>query len=228
MLVLTLARICWSVSSPYLFNLFYQKLIDSLSKCTGSIQIGEISFNVFCYADDLVLTSLSVSGLQEFINSAKSFTVSHGLNFNPSKTVCTTFGHTVFERTPSWTLDGITLREQTSVTYLGTTMSDNPTNHIKAVLSFGCATVNIKSSHISELEKTQGILIKAALNLPKRIKNTSLLRALNLKKVKYILDLNSSIYNKYCLLHTSRARAFYLHLIRKHQFCDISRSIYCA
>ena len=30
------------VSSPYLFNLFYQELIDLLSKCTGGIQIGEI------------------------------------------------------------------------------------------------------------------------------------------------------------------------------------------
>ena len=91
------------------------------------------------------------------------------------------------QRTPNSTLDGITVKEETSVTYLGTTtsMSVNKTNHIKArisaarrafygqqsaglcsggvaphtavyvynvaiqpVLSFGCATVNIKSSHI--------------------------------------------------------------------------------
>ena len=39
---------------------------------------------------------------------------------------------------------------------------------IQPVLSFGCATVNINSSHIKELEKTQGMLIKAALNLPKK------------------------------------------------------------
>ena len=49
----------------------------------------------------IFLTSLIVTGLQDLINSAKSFIVSHGLNFNPSKTVCTTFGHTVFERTPA-------------------------------------------------------------------------------------------------------------------------------
>ena len=29
---------------------------------------------------------------------------------------------------------------------------------------------------------------------------------------------------KNCFLNTSRARAFYLHLIRKHQFCDMSRN----
>ena len=52
---------------------------------------------------------------------------------------------------------------------------------IQSVLSFGGANVNIKS-RIKELEKTQGILIKAALNLAKRSKNNSLLRALNEKK----------------------------------------------
>ena len=41
---------------------------------------------------------------------------------------------------------------------------------IQPVLSFGCSTVNIKSSHIKELEKTQGMLIKAALKLPKEVK----------------------------------------------------------
>ena len=84
-----------------LHHIYLISSIKNLSKCTGGIQIAENSYNVFCYADDLVLTSLSVTGLQDLINSAKSFIVSHGLNFNPSKTVCTTFGYTVFERTPT-------------------------------------------------------------------------------------------------------------------------------
>ena len=148
---------------------------------------------------------------------------------------------------PSWTLDGITLKEETSVTYLDTTMSDIPINHTKArisaarrafygvrsaglcsggvaphtaayiynvaiqpVLSFGCATVNIMSSHIKELEKTQGILIKAALNLPKTSKNTSLLLVLNGKKGEYNLNFKQLDLYKNCLLNTSRARALYL------------------
>ena len=59
---------------------------------------------------------------------------------------------------------------------------------IQPALSFDCATANIKSSHIKELKETQRILIKASLNLPKKSKNTSLLRALNVKEVQYILD----------------------------------------
>ena len=121
-----------------------------------------------------------------------------------------THTHTVFERTPSWILDRITLKEETSVTYLGTTMSDNSTNHIKArisparrafyglqsaglcsggvaphtaayiynvaiqpVLSVGCATVNIKSFHTKELEKTQGMLIKDTGDAHKRHRGCS-------------------------------------------------------
>ena len=36
-------------------------------------------FNVFCYADDLILTSLSVTGLQELIDTASSYIIAHGL-----------------------------------------------------------------------------------------------------------------------------------------------------
>ena len=46
------------LSSPFLFNLFYQDLINELSECTGGIIINKQSFNVFCYADDLMLASL--------------------------------------------------------------------------------------------------------------------------------------------------------------------------
>ena len=42
------------LSSPFLFNLFYQDLINELSECTSGIIINKQSFNVFCYADDLM------------------------------------------------------------------------------------------------------------------------------------------------------------------------------
>ena len=36
------------LSSPFLFNLFYQDLINELSDCVGGIVINNMSFNVFC------------------------------------------------------------------------------------------------------------------------------------------------------------------------------------
>ena len=80
------------ISSPFLFNIFYQDLVEKLSKCTGGILINNDTYNVFCYADDLILTSLSVTGLQELIDTANSYITEHGLKFNPTKTICTTLG----------------------------------------------------------------------------------------------------------------------------------------
>ena len=49
------------LSSPFLFNLFYQDLFNELSECTGGIIINKQFFNVYRYADDLMLASLTVT-----------------------------------------------------------------------------------------------------------------------------------------------------------------------
>lgn len=56
----------------------------------------------------------------------------HGLNFNPSKTihVCTTFGKQTLTDDPQWFLRGCRLREDPSVTYLGTLLANDPQEHI--------------------------------------------------------------------------------------------------
>jgi len=41
------------LSSPLVFNLFYRDLVNMLSETPGGICINGLSFNVFCYADDL-------------------------------------------------------------------------------------------------------------------------------------------------------------------------------
>ena len=73
------------ISSPFLFNIFYQDLVEKLSKCSGGILINNDTYNVFCYADGLILTSLGVTGLQELIDIANSYITEHGLKFNPTK-----------------------------------------------------------------------------------------------------------------------------------------------
>ena len=72
------------------------------------------------------LTSLSVTGLQTLINMASRYIVSHGLNFNPIKTICTTFGRCTFANSPHWQLNGSILRDEPDVNYLGTVLSNNP------------------------------------------------------------------------------------------------------
>ena len=63
------------------------------------------------------------------INSAKSYIVEHGLNFNPTKLICKTFGTCNFEKTPKWYLNG-SLHRDNLITYLDTTLTGNVTDHI--------------------------------------------------------------------------------------------------
>ena len=92
------------ISSPLLFNIFYQELVDALSKCPGGISINSDSFNVFCYADDLILTATA------------------------TKTICTSLGAKHFETTAEWYLlvNGSVLRGEAAISYLGTVLSRNP------------------------------------------------------------------------------------------------------
>ena len=85
---------------------------------------------MFCYADDLILTSLSVTGLQKLIDTANSYITVHGLKFNPTKTICTTLGCRNFKDTPQLHLNNTILREEAAVTYLGTILSNNTKHHI--------------------------------------------------------------------------------------------------
>ena len=69
--------------------------IRLLSDCCDGIRINNNSYNVVYYEDGLILTSLSVIGLQELIDKARKYITNHGLNFNPSKALCNIVKHLV-------------------------------------------------------------------------------------------------------------------------------------
>ena len=73
------------LSFQFLFNILYYDTIDVLSKTLGGISINGCTFNVFCYRDDFLLTSLTASGLQILINVATSYIESSRQTFNTSK-----------------------------------------------------------------------------------------------------------------------------------------------
>ena len=67
------------LSSPLLFNIFYQDLIDRLSSQHCGIRISKESYNVFCNGDDLILTSLTVTGFQSLIDVSRDYITAQGL-----------------------------------------------------------------------------------------------------------------------------------------------------
>ena len=53
-----------------MFNLFYKDLIEELSRQDGGIFIACMKLNGFCYADDILLSSTTVTELQGLIETA--------------------------------------------------------------------------------------------------------------------------------------------------------------
>ena len=113
------------LTSPLLFNVFYQELVDKLSKVKSGIMIGARTYNVFAYADDLLLASTTVSGLQELINISVSHISERGLKFNPQETVCVRYTKKPFVTSPSWNMEGIPLEIMEEVKYLGTILGQS-------------------------------------------------------------------------------------------------------
>ena len=95
------------LTSLTMFNLFYRPLIDSLASSESGIIINNRKHNVFCYADVLLLTNTTVTGLQSLIDQAVSYVSDRGLNFNPAKTICMTYGKNPFRCEPEWNISGI-------------------------------------------------------------------------------------------------------------------------
>ena len=115
-----------------LFNVYNQKLVHLLSTCYSGITINNEAYNVFCYKDDIILASLSIAGFQQLVDTASSFIKAGGLNFNPSKTVCTIFGKHHLTTAPKWILNDTILTEEKQVKYLGSILSNNPADHVES------------------------------------------------------------------------------------------------
>ena len=117
------------LTSPFLFNLFYFDLVQELSCAVGGLRVGNESFNVFAYADDLLLMSSTVRGLQQLIAKAHTYVKNHGINFNASKTKCAVFGKSYLSTTPTWYLEKEQLCLSDNIEYLGAVISNNSSDH---------------------------------------------------------------------------------------------------
>ena len=73
------------ILSPYLFNVYVDKLSRRLSKYNIGCAIGMSILNHLMYADDLVLISPSTLGLSKLITECEGFGLEFDIRFNSSK-----------------------------------------------------------------------------------------------------------------------------------------------
>ena len=124
------------ILSPLLFNLFIDDITEVMREEGGEVnapQVENIPVPALLYADDLILCSKSVEGLQKKLDKLKTYCDSWGLEVNSNKTKTMTFKNgSVYSRREEWTYSGQRLENVKSFIYLGVTLSMNGqwTKHI--------------------------------------------------------------------------------------------------
>jgi hypothetical protein len=73
------------LSSPLLFNLYVNQLIERLSSTHVGCYIDDTCVNNISYADDMVLLSPSMGGLKKLISTCEAYAEVHGLKYNSKK-----------------------------------------------------------------------------------------------------------------------------------------------
>ena len=107
------------VLSPILFCIYIDNLLMSLKKNDIGCHIGSHFCGAFGYADDIMLLSPSVSGLQNMLDCCSEFASTYNVKFNPSKSKCITFSQKKNIGSPELYMNDIKLDNVQLVKHLG-------------------------------------------------------------------------------------------------------------
>lgn len=79
------------LTSPILFNLYINALIEELRGARLGCHLGTQCVNNLSYADDMVLLSPSIAALRRLLSVCEGYARRHGLVYNVKKSVCMVF-----------------------------------------------------------------------------------------------------------------------------------------
>lgn len=109
------------LTSPTLFNLYINELLEALGKTHIGCHIDTVCMNNLSYADDMVLLSASACGLRKLLSICETYAIQHGLKYNVDKTQYMVFEPTGYRipKVPPINLNGSPLERVMSFKYLG-------------------------------------------------------------------------------------------------------------
>jgi Reverse transcriptase (RNA-dependent DNA polymerase) len=108
-----------STLSPALFNVFINTFIISFKACGVGCHIHEPYIGCLLYADDLILLSPSVAGLQDMLNLCYKTATSLDSSFNVNNCHCISFGKSAALKIDSTPIGSCEVDWCSSVKYLG-------------------------------------------------------------------------------------------------------------
>jgi hypothetical protein len=81
------------VLSPVLFSIYIDDLVYEIIKADTGCYISSICVSIFLFADDILLVSPTVTGLQSLLNVCVSELDKLDMRVNTNKSMCIRFGH---------------------------------------------------------------------------------------------------------------------------------------
>lgn len=115
------------LTSPLLFNLYVNQLIDRLSNTHVGCSIDGLIINSINYADDMVLLSPSVAALRGLVAICEEYAETHGLLYNVKKSNLVVFRakRRRLTHVPPVFLKGVALARVSSFRYLGHVVTED-------------------------------------------------------------------------------------------------------
>lgn len=114
------------LTSPDLFNIYMNGLIEELRSTRIGCHIGDVCVNNLSYADDMVLLSPSISGLRKLLAICERYAAEHGLVYNVAKTEMMVFrAGKGPERIPNVFLRGTPVKIVRQFKYLGHILTED-------------------------------------------------------------------------------------------------------
>ena len=110
-----------SILSPGLFNHYINELLEQLKGCGEGARLGHLYVGCLAYADDIILVSPTVYGMEKMLKVCDQFAASRGMMFNAKKSVSMTFirSRYVNRSDPGFALSGHMLSCQSELSHLG-------------------------------------------------------------------------------------------------------------
>lgn len=107
------------ILSPILFNMYANCFLTTLRQSKRGCHIGNTFLGCIMYADDLLLISASVVGLQGMLNKCEVVGFELGINFNGMKSNCMQLGPNSNLRLAPMHVGNVEIKWTTSLKYLG-------------------------------------------------------------------------------------------------------------